>query len=286
MDQSPLEQLRSVLPELGGAMLRVAELILAAPEQAGQESITKLAQRAETSAATVTRLANQLGFDGYPAMRAAIATQHGRDVQAGWERDIGKEITPDDTPGDVLDVLARDQIGAARNALASIDLNAATLAADRIAAASRVLIYGEWGDAIPARELHIRLLRIGIPVWYSEGPEFGRHTAGLLDEQGVAIVVNRSGDDPNGRRFLELANERNAATVSITGIPESPIARQSRFVLFTGTRQGSTWTDYFAGRASDTLCAGLLFVLVAQRVSDTVAAAFETLHGPTEIGED
>lgn len=286
MQHSPLTLLRNTLPELSGATLRIAELILAAPDRVGQESITKLARRADTSAATVTRLSNLLGFDGFPALRAAIATEHGRDIQAAWEGDIGKEITPDDPPGEVLDVLARDQASASRNALASVDVAAAAQLADRIAMADRVLIHGEWGDASVAYELYIRLFRIGIPVWHLAGTDFAQHGVGLLDERGVALVVNRSGNHQGAVRFLELANARHAFTATITGAPESPIAELCRVALFTGTRQGTAWTDYFAGRASDTLVAGLLFVLVAQRVSDSVAAVFETLHSPNDNGDD
>ncbi len=277
---SPLQVIRDAMPSLSGAMLRVAELILEAPEQAGRESITKLADRARTSPATVTRLSTLLGFDGYPAFRAAIATEHGRDVQAGWEGDIGAEITPDDPPGEVLNVLASNQARALRNALGSVDVESAERAADRIAAASRIHIYGEWGDAIPARELYIRLLRIGVPVWFHEDGETIRNISGLLNGSSVALVVSRAGDNATAHEFVDLAAQRGATSVAITGAPELSLARTADIALFTGTRNGTTWTEYFAGRASDALTCGLLWMLVAQRVSDTVAAVFETRYGP------
>lgn len=276
---SPSRLLREATPTLSGAMLRVAEIIQDEPERAGRESITKLAERAGTSPATVTRLSTLLGFDGYPAFRAAIATEYGRDVQAGWEHDIGVEITPEDPPDAVLNVLASHQSRALRDALDTIDLETAATAADRIAAANRVHVFGEWGDSIPARELSIRLQRIGLPAWFHESQQTGAMLAGLLDENAVAVVVARSGDNDVASGFLDLAAEHGASTVVVTGVPESPVARKAELVLFTGTRNGSSWTEYFAGRASDALTCGLLWVLVAQRVSDTVAAVFETRHG-------
>ena len=44
--------------------------------------------------------------------------------------------------------------------------------------------------------------------------------------------------------------------------------------LFTGIRNGSVWTQYFAGRASDTLVSSLLWVLVAQRRTRDAAISF------------
>ncbi|NEE40683.1 MurR/RpiR family transcriptional regulator, partial [Streptomyces sp. SID7982] len=144
---SPLELLRSVLPGLTGAKLQVAEVILRAPAEVGRSSITWLAGEARTSAATITRLSTALGFDGFPELRAALAREHGRDVQAGWEKDIGSAISPDDPADKVLSTLAANQFSAARNAMASVDLEAMAEVADRIVSARRVQLFGEWGDA-------------------------------------------------------------------------------------------------------------------------------------------
>jgi DNA-binding MurR/RpiR family transcriptional regulator len=285
-EASALQQLRDALPSLSGATRRVAETILDVPAESGRWSITVLAGRADTSPGTVTRLAAQLGYAGYPALRAAVATDYGRSVQGGWERDLGSVLTPADLPEKVLTVLAATQSRALRNAMGAIDLAAVARVADRVAAARRIHVYGEWGDAIPARELTIRLFRIGRPVWFHESPQDARIATSLLHRGDVAIVVARSGVDEAPRAFLVDAAERGAFTVAITGNPESPVAAAAEVALFTGTREGATWPDHFAGRTSDTLLAGLLWVLVAQRTPDALAEAFVTLHGPDPDRKD
>ncbi|PKA42016.1 MurR/RpiR family transcriptional regulator (plasmid) [Rhizobium sullae] len=269
---NPLQQIVDAMPECRGAARRVAEIILASPEKVAGSSITWLAEAAKTSPATVTRLAEQLGFDGYPALRTAIAMERGRAAQSSWESDIGSAIQPNDRPDQVLRVLAGTAANALRNALAEIDLEAITKVAEAIAVAHRVHIYGEWGDAIPAQELAIRLLRIGIPVWFHDGNQASRIGAGLLAPGDVALAVSRAGQEPTGIDFLRLSGERGALTVAITGEPQSKIAKTAAIALYTGTRNGENWTEFFAGRASDTLTAGLLFVLVAQRVPKHMTA--------------
>ncbi|WP_328993333.1 MurR/RpiR family transcriptional regulator [Kribbella sp. NBC_01245] len=269
---SPLQLVRRALPDLHGATQRVAEHILANPDEVARGSITKLAESAQTSAATVSRLSTHLGFAGYPALRAALAMEIGRGLEAGWASDIGLAIGPADPPEQVLNVLASTQANALRNALGAIDLAAATRVADAIAGARRTHIYGEWGDAIPARELYIRLLRIGIPVWFFDGPQSAQIAGGLLAPGDVALVVTRSGTDPTTLEFIKQSKAQDALTVAITGVVNSPIGRVAEVVVDTGTAAGGTWTEFFAGRASDTLTAGLLFVLVAQRVPDHLTA--------------
>lgn len=268
--QAPLGAIKDRLPDLTGATRRVAELILASPEDAGRSSITSLAARADTSPATLTRLATTLGYDGFPALRAAIATDHGRDLQAGWERDIGTAITPGDPPDQVLHVLAGAQVQAARSAMSAIDLPTAEEVADLIVAASRIAIFGEWGDAIPAEELQIRLLRIGRPAWFHRGRQEAVVAARLLGPGDVALVLSRSGAHADAEEFLRLARGSGAATALITGTPRSGLAGLADHVLDTGVKNGPNWTDYFAGRATDALVAGLIFVLVAQRTPDSL----------------
>ncbi len=265
-----LQSIKDLLPELSGATRRVAELILASPEKAGRSSITSLAAEAETSPATLTRLAGALGYEGFPALRAAIATDHGRDLQAGWERDIGTAITPSDPPDQVLDVLAGTHAQALRSAVASIDLAVADDLADRISRAGRIAIFGEWGDAIPAEELQIRLLRIGRPAWFHRGRQEGAVAARLLGPGDVALAIARSGDHVDAEQFLRLARKAGASTAVITGMTGSPMARLADLVIDTGVKDGPNWTDYFAGRATDALAAGLIFVLVAQRDPDAL----------------
>lgn len=280
VDVDPLQRVREALPRLRGASERVAEAILAEPEQVAHGSITRLATTAQTTPATVTRLATALGFAGFPALRAAIAMENGRVAQSGWERDIGTAIRPQDPAEQVLSVLAATEAQALRNALGAVDVAAAIRLADAIAAAGRVHLYADWGDSISARELYLRLLRIGVPVWFCEGANSARAIGSLLGDGDVALIVSRSGADQLGRTFLTEAGERGALTAVITGEPDGTITDCSDIVLFTGTHNGRMWTEYFAGRASDVLVAGLIFVLVAQRMPDRGRSASGTEELP------
>ena len=265
-EASPLELIRDMLPTLSGARLRVAEIILADPLEAGRNSITWLADRAETQAATITRLSTALGYSGFPALRAAVASETGRESQAGWVSEVGTDITRTDTPEHVINTLAGHDFRALRNALSNVDIGTLTAAADRIAVATRVEIFGEWGDRPPADELSMRLMRIGVPVWMHDGAYAAKVGASLLDEEGVALVVSRSGNSTIADAFLSVAASRGATTMVITGVPDSMLAQRADIVLYTGTGGGKTWIEYFAGRASDDFLGGVLWMLVAQRL--------------------
>jgi DNA-binding MurR/RpiR family transcriptional regulator len=280
---SPLEVLRTALPTLTGAKLRVAEMILRDPLVAGENSITWLASEADTSPATITRLAAALGFSGFPALRAAIALENGRGAQAGWERDIGSAILPNDPADQVLSTLAGNQFQAARNAMASVDLVALEELANSIVGAGRVHLFGEWGDAPVAYELYLRLFRIGIPIWFHEGAYFAQVGAGRLGKRDLALVMTRSGESDIAERFMDVAQAHGATTAVVTGNPKAALSKKADITVATGTATVgiTSWTDYFAGRSSDTLICAALWALVAQRMPDFV---FERLEADDPAG--
>jgi DNA-binding MurR/RpiR family transcriptional regulator len=262
---SVLHRLRELTPTLNPTMLRVAEAILTDPTSAGTLAITALAQQADAAPATVSRLATRLGFEGWPALRSAIATENGRAAGSGWGRDIGSEIAPEDSPRAVLDVLAGTAASALRTSSAELDLDQVARAAEAIARADHVHLHGEWGDGIPARELYLRLLRIGVPAWIHDGGSTTlaavRNTLGARD---VVLVLNRSGDAPDDLAFVERSREQGATTIAVHGAPDSPLAATVEISVFTGVRNGGQWTQNFAGRTSDMLATSLIWLLVAQ----------------------
>lgn len=263
-----LQALREILPDLNLTMRRVAEEILADPVGAGSTSITALATRAEAAPATVSRLAARLGYTGFPALRSAIAVENGRNAQSGWEQDIGTSITPDDSAADVLDLLAGTAARALRDAVALIDVALLERAADAIAAARRVHLYGDWGDGVALGELTMRLQRIGVAAWHVEGgPVTIRAACNTLGIEDVVVVLNRSGEDEVSTRLLHDARVLGVTTIALHGAPGSPVAEGADLSIFSGIRNGHVWTQYYSGRASDTLVASLLWVLVAQRRS-------------------
>src|SRR5690242_5134438 len=102
-DERLLARVKAGLPEFSGALQRVAEWILTDPDGAARSTIVELAERSQTSPATVTRFCRALGFDGYAELRLAIAGETGRAARAsGWMVDIGREILPADPLDRVL----------------------------------------------------------------------------------------------------------------------------------------------------------------------------------------
>ncbi len=269
--------MRGMLPELPGAVRRVAEHVLADPAGSMEQSILDLADRCGTSPSTVSRLCRSLGLSGYPALRLAVVAEA---AGSSWDRDITgeiNEIKPSDSLGVVARRLGAAQARAVKDTLARLDLRAVGEAADAVVRAGRVDLYGVSGSAIMAVELQLRLHRIGVSAWAWSDVHEGLTGAALLRPGDAAIAISYSGATRETLDMLSCAHDHGATTVAITGDPRSPIASVADVILPT-VAQDTTFRDGpLAARHSELTVVELLYVAVGQRTYErTVRALSET----------
>ncbi|MET7392087.1 MurR/RpiR family transcriptional regulator [Dactylosporangium sp. NPDC005572] len=272
---SVLARVRAGLPELTGALQRVAELILADPAAAARSTIVELAERSGTSPATVTRFCRALGFVGYADLRLAIAGETGRAARTGgWTMDIGREIQPTDPLERVLGQIMAADTQAMHDTAALLDLSEVERAAEAIARANRVDIYGASGSALVGGEMQFCLHRIGIAAWAWTDVHNGLASAALLQAGDVALGVSHSGQTRETIEMIAEASSRGATTIALTSFPRSPLAEVADIVLLTATQATTFRPDALSARHPQLVVLDLLYIAVAQRTHERAHAAF------------
>ncbi|UWZ56475.1 MurR/RpiR family transcriptional regulator [Dactylosporangium aurantiacum] len=272
---SVLAKVRAQLPELTGALQRVAELILADPAAAARSTIVELAERSGTSPATVTRFCRALGFVGYAELRLAIAGETGRASRTGgWTMDIGREIQPTDPLERVLGQIMAADTQAMHDTASLLDLTEVERAAEAIARADRVDIYGASGSALVGGEMQFCLHRIGIAAWAWTDVHNGLASAALLKPGDVALGVSHSGQTRETIEMIAEASSRGATTIALTSFPRSPLAEVADIVMLTATQATTFRPDALSARHPQLVVLDLLYIAVAQRTHERAHAAF------------
>lgn len=272
--QPVLTRIRAALPTLPAALRRVGEQVLSAPAVVARATILETAERSGTSPATVTRFCRALGLPGYADLRLAMAEETGRSsAVAGWEIDISREILPTDSVQELLSLITTADIRAIQETAAQIDLAEVERAADAIAKAGRVEVYGIGGSALVAGEMQLCLHRIGVPTWSWSDVHAGLTSAALLGPDDVAIAVSHSGATYETVEMLSAAGSRGAVTVAVTSYRDSPLAEVADIVLTTAIHETTFRPDALAARHPQLIVLDLIYVAVAQRRHDTTATA-------------
>ncbi|NJC70349.1 MurR/RpiR family transcriptional regulator [Planosporangium thailandense] len=271
-----LARVRTQLPEFTGALQRVAELVLTDPASAARSTIVELAERSGTSPATVTRFCRALGFEGYSDLRIGIAGETGRAARTGgWSVDIGREIQPTDPLDRVLGQIMATDTRAMHDTAALLDLREVERAADAVAAASRVDIYGASGSALVGGELQLCLHRIGIAAWVWNDVHNGLASGALLGPGDVALGVSHSGQTREVIEVLAEASSKGATTIALTSFPRSPLADVADIVLLTATQATTFRPDALSARHPQLVVLDLLYIAVAQRTHERAHASFQ-----------
>jgi len=259
------------------ALSRVAAQVIDDPGLTARSTIVELAERSGTSPATVTRFCRSLGFDGYAALRVAIATETGRaEAQIGWQTDIGRPIRPDDPLDRVLGRVLSAELTALQDTAHQLDVAAVSRVAEVIGQALRVDLYGVGGSGLVVGDLHMSLHRIGIPAWVWNEVHGGLASAALLGEGDVAIGFSHSGGTVETVEMLSEAASCGALAVAVTSFPSSPITEVADVVLTSATQANNSQADVMAARHSQMLVAELLYLAVAQRTFPRTVSSFAT----------
>ncbi|MFG1943440.1 MurR/RpiR family transcriptional regulator [Nonomuraea sp. NPDC048826] len=256
--------------ELPDALRRVADAILENPAATARLTIVDLAGRSGTSTATVTRLCRALGFGGYAELRIALAAETGKD---DLPADVGREILPGDSLEKVLGVVAGNDVRLLQETADQLDLAAVEKAAEAVARAGRVLLFGAAGGA--AGELERRLQRIRVPTWGRSDAYRALVDAALLGYGDVAVGVCHGGRTREAVQVLGEASGHGATTVAVTSNPRSPLAEVADLVLTTSGRETTFRPDGFAAIHSQLLVLDVLYVAVAQRTHERTRHAFD-----------
>jgi DNA-binding MurR/RpiR family transcriptional regulator len=230
---SVVDRVRRGLPELTRAERRVARTVIAGYPVSGLGTVADLAAMSATSSASVVRLVQKLGFEGYSQFQSAI-----RDELATRSSGPAARIERGDASWTEPGTLARVASAAAQT-VASIQ---ETIPESEFEAAVELLsdpgrpvtflggrVTGLLGEYL---QHHLGRARPHVRTFPLDSR--GRHSA-LLDisRRDVLVVLDVRRYDPDVAAIATGASSRGATVVLLTDVLMSPIASIAQVVLPT-----------------------------------------------------
>lgn len=261
-----------------GTMARIADFLVQNPKAPLRYSIKELADKAQTSPATVTRFCRQLGYSGYVPFRVSVAADVGRsDSQTSWHTDIGREFQPDDSAEDVLSSLLNSHHRSLVETAEGLNLKAIKVISQHMALARHIDIYGVGGSAVIGDELRARLYRIGLPVHSWSELHAGLTSASLQGPDCVAIGISNTGRTEQTLEMVRAARRSGATTIGISSDPDSTLLADVDFALVSSAHERFLQPDDLSAKHSQLLVIDLLYLLIAQenfsRTTGSLAAS-------------
>lgn len=257
-------RLQAVMPQMSPSMANAARMLLAQPELPLRLSISEFAETAKVSAPTVTRLCKFLGYSGYPGLRMSIAAELGRTASVdALVGQIDANARPDMDDQALVRSFLAGHVKALQASADLIDMPHMRRAAELVANASHIDIYGVGGSGSVAEVLAHRLYLLGLNVRAWTDLHMGLMSAAILPEGAVAIGISSSGQTEDVLEMMGLAREREATTIAVTSSQHSSLAELSDIVIRTAPRDDFLDIGVFTASHVQIFAANLLYLLTS-----------------------
>ena len=260
---SILVRIRAYAASLGPSEGAVARAVLDRAAEVPQWSTQQLAAAAGTSAATVIRACQRLGFTGFQHLRLELARE-GAPTDAASGDGVGRVFEN-----------AREALLLGRDA---IDREALTTAAALIAAAGRVFFTANGFSAPPLQDAAMRFATVGRAV---EAPidilaqQFAAHTLGPGD---VCLALSHSGANAHTLATCRAAKQRGASVIVLCSYTRTPIPELAEVVVSTGAVGPQHSVDPFFVRLNHSVLLHALLAAVVEHLDEADATASQAMR--------
>jgi len=258
--------LQEVLADLPAAEKRIAEYILANARHVVTLTITELASSCDASAAGVVRLCKRLHMKGYRELKLRVAMDLSQESDSRPLLRLG----PGTSARQIIDSIIHNNDVSLSDLRKVLDSSVIETAADKMARARRVDIYGAGASGIVAMDLYQKLLRIGLSCFYDSDGHMQITSACTLTAEDVAVAVSYSGETGTTVAAAAEATASGATVISITRFSENALASMAPVNLFVPSTEPLMREGAMSSRITQLVVIDILFTAVATRLSDRI----------------
>lgn len=255
VQSSVLKKLEMVSDEVGRAQRRVAAYVLGNPEEVIRMSITQLAEASETSEATVVRLMQSVGFDGYNDFKISLSRSMSQN-----EEELDRNLTPDASTADIISNIFGMTRTGLNETVDALDPAEVEKAVDLLAGARRIEFMGVGGSAAVAHDAYHKFLRLGTPVNALMDPHDAVQVCATLGPGDVVLAVSHSGRTRDILDAVKLARDLGASVIAISRFGRSPLQRLADVTLHTLSSETAYRSEAIASRIAQLVIIDVLFV--------------------------
>lgn len=261
-----IAKIRSAAPNMTPALTRVADHVLANAQAALYQSITELAEEANSSEASVMRFCRELGFTGFQNFKLVLAQELATQGQ----------LNAPATAADAVQSLIETAKIALDETERLLDRSILETVASEILAASQIEIFGVAASAVTAQYLEYKLTRLGLKARAVADAHLATMIAATSTPRSVHILVSSSGSTIDTVRVAEIAKSRGARTIIITNRSKSPLAAKSDHVLLASWPETPLTGGAFPSKISQLLIVDALVAYITSAAPDRVETIMDT----------
>ncbi|MBY0085491.1 MurR/RpiR family transcriptional regulator [Brevibacillus sp. M2.1A] len=266
-----LVSLQAILDQLKPSERKVADYILAHPEDVVKLSVQKLAEYSGVSEATIIRLARSLNMKGYQELKLRVAGDLTKQTAIGSYQEIMMEGSVES----IMQAVSWNNIQSIQDTLSVLSNEEVKKAVDVLSVARKIDVYGVGASAVIADDIRQKFSRINL--WCEAYSDFHAQltSAVTLTEKDVVIGISYSGQTEDIIQSLTEAKQQGATIITLTKLGPSPVAELANIRLFTSSVEKSIRSGAMASRIAQLNVIDILFITMISRMQEQVIPLLE-----------
>lgn len=260
MLQGGLVSIQESLPDLKPSERKVADYILAHPEEIINYSVQKLASLADVSEATIVRFSRTLQCKGFQELKLRVAYDLN---QPNGTKNSYEEIVVDGSAQSLIQSVSHNNMQSIQDTLSVLSEEQVEAAIGSLRKARKIAVYGIGASAVIAEDFKQKLTRID--RWCEAGFGFDSQAtiSANLNEQDVVFGISNSGQTEDIIHSLSMAKDHGAKVISLTKFGENPVSNLADMKLFASSLEKSIRSGAMSSRISMLNVVDILYIGIA-----------------------
>lgn len=238
---------------------KVAEYILANPDEIIHMRIVDLATEAQVSEPTVVRFCRAVGCSGFQEFKLNLAQQLAASPSFGQIA-----VTDTDTIAEYKRKVFDSTIDTLLNVRDKIDDRALEAAVTAIAAAKRVEFFGFGASGAVAADAQHKFFRLQLATAAHSDHHIQNMSAMSMEPGDIVVAISQSGRTKALLRSMGMAKDQGATVIGLAP-SGSPVARQATIPLEVDVEEDIEIYTPLSSRIAHLVVIDLLAIGVAQR---------------------
>lgn len=262
------KRIANIYPSLGYQSKIVVDYILQKGTNFISKTVKQIAEECNVSTATVSRLAQQLGYANLSQLKWSVANELD-------EQYVVSEIQDDDSPKTVAKKTLQSNIEALNNTFELMDESDLSKAVKLITNAHTLGFFGLGGSNIAALDAYHKFLRVPINSIHDSEYHMSLMQAARMSNNDCAIIISHTGDDTDTLLLADTLQSKKVPMIVITSFPESPLADYGDVKFFSISEDSRYRSEALLSLTSQVAINDCLYALTAQHFG---AQAYKVLE--------
>lgn len=260
-----MNKITSMYSKMTKAEKKVANVVLASPQEVLNATITDLARMCDTGETSVFRFCRSLQLSGYQDFKLSLALSTTNITSLDKENiNVNDSVRGADLAKKVLH--AYDT--ALKNSYVTLDFESVSQAADLIHQARLVHFFGFGGSGISALEAQNKFCKIMSNVVFNPDSHIQLTQASLIHPEDTAVIFSNSGVTKDCIEIARLCRQTGASVIFITQFQKTPAAAFADVLLLCGSNEGPIEGGSIAAKTSQMFLIDILYAELFRKMGE------------------